>query len=498
MAFDIEEGSGPGQGGQKAKRSKSFLSCARSKRGSPKALAADWDARACNGPETPRTVVEARADALMRWREGVPIPVTEGPPPRLLARRIDTFRLGARVRFSEAQITAYRQAARDAWEHGETELRVGAWRFSAKRTEKRGVLMLSNADVSLSIDFKAHPRELGDGGRPVGWTITIDARAMFLARHEPRAALGCVLAIVEAFGEVEEVRLRRIDMCADWAGWFIREDDAHHFRRPSGPARVAEWVELESVEGFTSTRYHRGTKMTGVTICPGGDLMFRCYDKTEHLRFMRSEEHEATERECWSLALDGLGYEPARDGDVTRIEFQLRTGVLAEFEGFDALDPREAFDNLSAIWRYCCEKWCALVILDDERRTRCTLDPRWVEAIAVPWNTHQAVPTRARKRKTATAEMFIGCGLSIAAGLGLVTIPGEALPIEAELEAWTRARPIARGESLRRQIREVVTAATNVAIERYIENRDGELDAAIHWAHRRRAAVARHAETLAA
>jgi hypothetical protein len=414
-----------------------------------------------------------------------PAPVTHDSPdsPVLLQNRPDWLSVGIRCTFTPQVLDAVKAALDAAWRYGETELRVGDYVFAAKRSERRGTVQFGNQDIRGMIDLKELPAD-DEGGRPVGWTIAIDVAATLLARHTFAAVIAMLDDIASAFGAVEQMVVRRLDLAVDFKHWAIHRDDAENFKRPSGPSKVNEWVEMTDP---TRARYHAGAKLTGVTICPGGVIMCRIYDKTQELKIRRNEEKTATEHEVWTWA----GW---REGDdVTRIEFQLRSEALKEFEGFDARNPHELANNLDQIWRYCVEKWCALLIPDSERVSRRTVDPRWLAVQAVVFQERQRLPRRQRMRVGASAGQAIGVCLSVAGAAGLVDTQFFELGIPVEAGAWSDVPKEERKPLLKRAMWLTTKQGLRAAIDEWVESRDDTLDAATQWVHRKRGVVARFA-----
>lgn len=407
------------------------------------------------------------------------------PPPALacLQHRVDGLRLGARVRLHPDVRDACIEALAAAEKHGATELRTGGYEWSVKRTSARDALVFQNADLRGQVVL-THATSAGAEEQLTPWTMTVDVAGGHLARHTFGVVVAGVLDVLSAWGVVEETMVRRIDLAADFGAWDIREQDAWNFKRPSGPAQVVEWAELDD----TATRFHRGTKLTGVTICPGGDLMLRIYDKIEELRIRRDEQKTATEHEVWTWA----GWRP---GDaVTRVEFQFRSQVLKEFQGFNGRNIHELAKNLDALWRYATERWCALLIRDDERTSRCSIDPRWLAVQAVLFEERQVLPRRHRKRNGACAGQAIGACLSIAASGGLVNTDfSRVLSVPSEIDAWRRIPEKDRPTMVRRCIWLDVHQGLRAAIDEWVEDQGDPMDAIATWTHRRRAAVARFA-----
>jgi len=169
-----------------------------------------------------------------------------------------------------------------------------------------------------------------DGGATeseAGWTVEFVFYAQWLAEIGLEAALREAEAIVSQTGQVHEQRLRRIDLCADVAGWIIAEDDVRKLaKRPRakwskhlGAGDEGEWID-EDAHDFNggADSFGRGSfdnrKVTGLAVGRGGAMMTRIYDKRCELE--RDEDRRRTEEARWtSNGWDG-------EEPVTRVEFQ--------------------------------------------------------------------------------------------------------------------------------------------------------------------------------
>lgn len=117
------------------------------------------------------------------------------------------------------------------------------------------------------------------------------------------------------FGEPIEARLRKLDLCADFAGWRI------------GDVLHEAWIvqRIGRVREYEKQTHRVGSKITGFTICPGNTLMMRAYDKVAELNVTGREQKREIEYSFWKR--EGWQFE-----SVTRIEFQFRSTVLRQFE----------------------------------------------------------------------------------------------------------------------------------------------------------------------
>jgi hypothetical protein len=132
-------------------------------------------------------------------------------------------------------------------------------------------------------------------------------------------------------GFVYEERLRRIDLCADVAGWVIDGSDTTKLvRRPRASVRT-DPPDLPG-EVPADPTLHETRVVTGITV--GKDqMMARIYDKTIELQKKPREEDRTDEYERWVAG----GWDGTTR--VARIEFQIRGPALQTFGARDPLAP---------------------------------------------------------------------------------------------------------------------------------------------------------------
>ena len=95
--------------------------------------------------------------------------------------------------------------------------------------------------------------------------------------------------------------------------------------------------------------YHEdGQIFTGISFGRGGNISCRIYNKTVQID---------TKGQSWiEKVWEANGWE--RDNsNVWRIEFQLRREIIKEFK---VNEPKEVFEALNAIWKYCTTEWLSL------------------------------------------------------------------------------------------------------------------------------------------
>jgi hypothetical protein len=156
----------------------------------------------------------------------------------------------------------------------------------------------------------------------------------------------------------------------------------------------------------------------------------RVYDKLAELTAHNDEAKRAAEEEVWRRA----GRDD--DGPVSRVEFQLRGGVLDELS---LRDPAQLGASLDRVWQYCV-MWVRLAIPESaSRRARWKTDPRWEATRSVVFERPSEPARRIACRGGAGAAQVIGAMRSHLAGsVGLPDVP-----------AATRSAVFAVGEAER-------------------------------------------------
>lgn len=340
---------------------------------------------------------------------------------QLVGARVDALTMAYRLAFDE-EVMAHLKGAREVTRvHHVAPVRVG-FLWGDMRFSRAPTFAVGNVLYRAFIDTKATGGiELPDGTREAGWTLVLIFAAQFLAelRHVGEAVrMGKELAA--SLGTVHEQRVRRFDLAADVAGWTITPGDEDLLVKPPR-AKFKDHPPGEELS--SSPEVHKRRAINGITICPGGDLMCRMYDKPEELA--SSPEKAALEFERWrARGWDGVS-------PVARIEFQIRGDAVKEFGARDPeawIDPeirRMPFDResgeyrripleemIDAFWQKCI-LWCRLIKRDASRASRCSNDPRWELLRSVRFMHDAHVALRKRYRGGASVEQSLGCALSL-------------------------------------------------------------------------------------
>jgi hypothetical protein len=234
------------------------------------------------------------------------------------------------------------------------------------------------------------------------------------------AAVRKLEAIISLLGEIEEQKISRIDVCADFYTKFNLE---------LIPRKA--WVMQAQDYG---SRYV-GDRFSGFLFGAGGDVLGRLYDKALEIekKSKKTFFYPLWEKGGW------MGELP-----VWRMEFQLRRERLKDMGINSTLDLD---DKLNGLWQYCCQKWLRLTLPSntDSARTRWPNHPLWTALQKASFGSGKMQPlTWTRKERLPSAERLCVHGLSsitsIMARDGISSLD-EALRVWAkELHAHHRNR----------------------------------------------------------
>lgn len=351
-----------------------------------------------------------------------------------------------------------------------------------------------------------------------GWTVEIIWEAQALARRELADVIAESHALAGLCGNVLEARVRRVDVCADVAGWTIERSDVERLAKRPHARWSREFAAEADADARGTAAQDHGTgalerrRMTGLTVGRGGALMARIYDKRAEvdacgLGAVAVEDGPAVsrrelERERWTAAgWDGVA-------PVTRVEFQIRGCAVDELglrnpdaalevvehaDGTkDRQTVRDAAGNvvglagrLAWIWATCLD-WVRLVVPRVSKRgkrvavSRLADDPRWALLRSVRWGDEAARPIRRfRARGVASEAQALGVTLSHAGRDGL-------------LREWEETPDAYHDVNAESVLRERVRALKADEVERIVawllERGGGAVGANIHLAVRANAA----------
>lgn len=366
---------------------------------------------------------------------------------KVVGRRVDAMYLAYRVELASDVVHYLKQRQIEATKHGQASVRwrsiVGTMNFS--RTSN--TWHVETTTYQLQVFLKGPGGDTTPEGEELtGWTVELVWAAQELAnmRRDMRPAIEEGKRIAAELGTVLESRLRRFDLCADVAGWKVAAGDSERLVRRSRAKLHVHNVDTEAATAKLATDlvrrvnkaitkhmtsslvrvYENSRGVTGMTVCPGGHMMLRAYDKREHLAVTNDPEKTEAEETRWK---DGGwdGEEP-----VTRVEYQLRGDAIKELGLRDPDRPlilwrdknkkvcstpfKGTFgDRIDAVWQRCL-RWARLVTLTKERRSECPNDPVWNALEAVRFVCAALSPARRfRIRRHASVEQTFGCVLSV-------------------------------------------------------------------------------------
>lgn len=425
---------------------------------------------------------------------------------RLVYNRVDAFVVAYRVQLSEDTRVALVRAAEVARRHGRSQVRAGGMLWELKLGSAATVYNLRrDQHVRMRIDLLATGAvmtpDVSALGEPIvvhepGWTVEIVCYAAHLASVGLVSAKAEAEKIARELGEVFDGRLRRIDLCADIAGWDLRAKDRRAFVRRS---RVRTSIfapgkhDLRAApEARASATAYETRQITGFSV-GRGDVVARVYDKREELQLDASKHKAPAEEERWTAG----GWDGKEK--ITRVEFQLRGEALKELgaRSLDTVhDPAtgelvELADYLPRIWSTCLQ-WLRLVKREktrtgkDKALTRCPDDPRWETLRTASWG-YAAPIRRKRERGGASSAQALGSMLSVAAARGKL-----ADPLPESATAWAKAD----ANRLRELLAIVASWGVDLIAADMIERWNGPVDACVHVAVLWNAARARFARII--
>ena len=359
------------------------------------------------------------------------------PEYKVVGHRLDALTVAYRVAFPRELRDELVRASEVAKKHGASEFRfgevLGAMKYS--RADRAWLVTCPRFRVLFALNA---PGAVGD---EPGWTLEIVWSAHALAVMSVERARRASHRIARSCGVVFARRLRRIDLCADVAGWQVEHADVEHFvRRPHARAdshafsaddviRLEDDVAGELEAGLSHERVvtHYRSHVTGFSFCPGRAMMARVYDKRCELKLKRAEFRAAEEARWRAGGWDG-------EAPIARVEYQIRGEAARDF---GLSDPDHAtqdfrdehgrlrkardfggFENvMDRVWRGALA-WLRLTResnADETRAARRQVDPRWDLLSRLSFigaENDGAVHKRVRRRGGASTEMTFGCVLS--------------------------------------------------------------------------------------
>jgi hypothetical protein len=242
--------------------------------------------------------------------------------------------------------------------------------------------------------------------------------------------------------------LYRVDLTADVAGIRLHQRDLDRFVTRSRGRTGFHQAASERSEADATARVHLdGRTLTGFSLGArtGEAPHCRIYDK------VRQSTEESFIRALWSES----GYDPDRDGQVWRVEFELRRPVLREMrtdEQWLPDCPIELLDGyLNEIWRYCCTRWLRLHTTNAGDIRRAPVEPWWQKLAVLDFGSGSLDPQASVKRQKPpapdTARLLAslrGTLTSLAAAWRITDIDQACAALAAEISASTGRKAFAR------------------------------------------------------
>jgi hypothetical protein len=353
---------------------------------------------------------------------------------QIVNHRLDAATLAYRVAFPRTLVDELVSRSNVAKKHGRSEFLYG---------DVKGEMRYSRADRAwlvvcprFRVRFVMHaPGAVGD---EPGWTFEVVWSAGALAKMTPERVRRASHRIARSCGTVYGARLRRMDLCADVAGWNLSHQEVENFvRRPNARIdahafsdedvlRLEDSGELDEAVPAERVVTHYKTSVTGFTFCPGAPMMARIYDKLAELKLKKPEIQEEERARFLANGWDGVS-------PVTRVEFQIRGEALRDFGLRDPDAPTQdvrdqktrklatvrvfkGFEEvLDRVWRAALS-WLRLTKPDqrEERASRRATDDRWLAMarLAFSEKTVDGEHLRVRRRGGASVDQTLGCVLS--------------------------------------------------------------------------------------
>ena len=266
-----------------------------------------------------------------------------------------------------------------------------------------GKTILENGSCRVVLHENA-PRSPDDNPNEPGWTVETTFSGTTLIETDYRSAVIQSVHLAAAFGEVLEMRLRRLDLCADMAGFAIPMAEVDGWcTRPQLRSRKMRAVKMCPVPRSERTanakyarriikRYEDGELDRDEMIqhmpdiddtyyfpegnCTGwkfgkGLICARVYDKMAEMRMRiqragsaakrKQEGEKKLQEEAWWRRHDWSG-----KGKITRIEVQVRGEVLHELDARCDSKRSTAYEFADRVGEQLDRVWTYFAGLPDE------------------------------------------------------------------------------------------------------------------------------------
>lgn len=248
---------------------------------------------------------------------------------------------------------------------------------------------LSNADLQIMIANRPHDHALANCRISLGSMTCQDSVV-----HSYEQVLRWLSAIG---GNVKDVQLSRIDLCADAIGTDIKTLDIPNQDR---------WItQARSFAAFYSNRRFTGAQFGR------SEIVARIYDKQQEMVDKRSDSKQTFFWDKWQIEDENV--------PVTRVEFQLRREAILEMcDG----TPADCISKLHQIWMYLTQDWLRQTEKPVDRKNNNQSHMResefWLKLFG--WRDQEPINRNRKKvhiNVNALRQQARGCLLSIAACL---------------------------------------------------------------------------------
>lgn len=310
---------------------------------------------------------------------------TPPPYPRVLMSGVDTLHLFTTAQLRPEILATFERLKREAKDKvGSQE--VVSWacllddelecqfEMSARGVGSKGCAYRLSVENELELLVHSNPPE----GTPSAY-VELHSRFLWARGFEDAARLAVELLSIVCSGEVA-AQVTRVDLAADFCGpWVPTLDlfDKFHGRAVSRSAHVEYDDQREDQASFHME--HRA--FTGFSF-GRGVVVARIYNKSREIR----RTNKLWFRPLWRKA--GVWRNEEKDGDVWRLEFQLRreavkSAHIAQYDDGEHQVAKEiaSWDGcrrgLGNIWRSLSRSWLSLR-LPRSASERVRLRPHWV------------------------------------------------------------------------------------------------------------------------
>ncbi len=209
----------------------------------------------------------------------------------------------------------------------------------------------------------------------------VQVSSHMLAAYTPQQTETRLRSILEQMGDIEEVRVSRVDLFVD----FVCAVNMESWTRHAWVTRAHD-IQSFSIKG----------RFSGWSIGVKGVLSARLYDKTLEIETSGKEY------------LKGLWREAGWDGEqpVWRLEFEFKREVVTQ-KGLSSLN--DVMGHLDGLWGYATGEWLRLTLPngEDATRSRWPVHPLWACLASIDWGVSGGPLVKRFSPVTVPTERFI-------------------------------------------------------------------------------------------